>query len=300
MSGRIGGILLLFFGMALFGSATPVSKLVGEKWPVFTASFFRVLLATLALLPFVAKDLRQHIRRLSKRQWRELSLIAAFGMAGFTLFLIYGMQFISGVAGSVVMAFTPALTALGAWLFLGERLGWRKVVAVLAGVGGIIFVNVFRGQFQPDESAHFFLGIGLVLLAISCEASYTLLGKKTTEDLPPLFVTFMACVLSLPLFLGLLFIDVHQLDFSALQWQGWSALLWWGVATLALGSALWYSGLERARGSTAAGFMSVMALSAITLSYFLLDEPFKWLHLPGIALVLISIGMMSWIHAQGE
>ena len=292
--------MLLFFGMALFGSATPVSKLVGEQWPVFTASFFRVLLATLALLPFVAKNLKQNLLRLSKHQWRDLSLIAVFGMAGFTLFLIYGMQFISGVAGSIVMAFTPALTALGAWLFLGDDFGWRKVVAVLAGVGGIIFVNIFRGQFQPEESEHFFLGVGLVLLAISSEASYTLLGKKSTEDLPPMFVTFMACLLSLPLFLGLLFIDVNQLDFNALKWQGWSALLWWGIATLAVGSALWYSGLDRASGSTAAGFMSVMALSAITLSYFLLGEPFKRIHLPGIVLVLISIGMMSWIHAGGD
>ena len=64
------------------------------------------------------------------------------------------------------------------------------------------------------------------------------------------------------------------------------------------GSAFWYSGLARAEGTTAAGFMSIMALSALVLSYGLLGEPFKLIHIPGIALVLASIGLMSWVHVS--
>lgn len=292
------GIALLFTGMALFGSATPVSKLVGQGLPVFTASLLRVLLATVTLFPLVAAGLKQDFRKMDGRAWREAGMISLFGMVGFTVFLIYGMKFVSGVAGSIVMSFTPALTAVGAFFFLGSPLGWRQGVAIAAGLGGLIFINAFRAKFGAGESEHFTLGVVLVLLAISCEAVYTLIGKRATEHMRPLFVTFLASLLSVPLFLVLaLVMDLHEADLASVSVKSWLAVLWWGVGTLSAGSALWYSGLSRASGTTAAGFMPVMALSALLLSYFLLGEPFRWMHVPGIVLVLLSIGMMSWVHA---
>jgi len=50
--GNSTGVLLLLAGMALFGSATRISKLVGEGLPVFTASSLRVVLGALSLCPF--------------------------------------------------------------------------------------------------------------------------------------------------------------------------------------------------------------------------------------------------------
>lgn len=295
---KVAGVALLFSGMALFGSATPISKLVGEGLPVFTASLLRVILGTLSLLPFVAVHLRRDLARMNAQAWREVGLITLFGMVGFTFFLIYGMKFITGVAGSIIMSFTPALTALAAYLFLRSPLDWRRGVAIVTGVGGLIIINVFRSEFSDEGGDYFYLGVVLVLAAISCEAVYTLMGKKATAHMPPLFVTFLACLLSIPLFLILaLAIDLDRAQLARVPAQSWWALAWWGVGTLGAGSALWYSGLARAEGTTAAGFMSVMALSALLLSYFLLGESFEWIHLPGIILVLTSIGLMSWVHA---
>lgn len=292
------GIALLLAGMALFGSATPISKLVGEGLPVFTASLLRVVLGALSLYPFVAADLPTRIRSLSARDWSYLSVIALFGMVGFTVFLIYGMKFISGVAGSIVMSFTPALTALAAFVFMGSAMDWRRALAVALGVAGVVVINLFRGAFDDGGSGYFYLGVALVLAAILCEACYTLIGKKATENLSPLFTSFMACVMSIPLFLLLALIDFRQVDFEQIELATWAALLWWGIGTLGAGSALWYSGVARAEGTTAAGFMAVMPLSALLLSYFLLDEAFRTVHLLGIGLVLISVALMSRVHAE--
>ncbi len=297
MNERTVGIVFLFLGMTLFGSATPISKLVGEGFPVFTASTLRVALGALSLLPFVALRFRENLRELSGRAWLEIGLISLFGMVGFTVFLILGMQYITGVAGSIIMSTTPAITALGAFLFLRSPLDWRRILAIVSGVAGIVLINLFRHEFDDPDSPYFFLGVVLVFLAISCEATYTLMGKKATETLDPLFTSFMACLLSLPLFLIIaLFTDFQKVDFGAVPWESWYALIWWGVGTLGAGSAFWYSGLARAEGTTAAGFMSVMALSALVLSYVLLGESFQPIHAPGIVLVLASISLMSWVH----
>ena len=286
-------------GMALFGSATPVSKIVGEHFPVFTASLLRVVLGALVLLPFVLHDLRVSLQRIERDDWIYIALIALFGMVGFTVLLIYGMQFVSGVAGSIVMAFTPALTAAAAHVFMRAPMDWRRALAIALGVGGIIFVHLFRGQFAfRQDSPLFYAGIALVLGAITCEAAYTLLGKRATRNVPPLLASLLACVLSLPLFVILAFFDARELELSEIPLAAWGYLLWWGVGTLGAGSAFWYSGVARTSGTTAAGFMAVMPLSALLLSYFLLAEPFRWVHLAGFAVVLASVGLMSWVHAS--
>lgn len=295
---KLIGIFFLLAGMTLFGSATPISKMVGEGFPIFTASFLRVLLGAIALLPFIYRGFFEEVSRIERRDWIYLSLISLFGMVGFTLFLIYGMKFISGVAGSLIMSFTPALTALAAFAFMGSPLGWRKIIAIVLGVAGIVLLNLFRGQFDDDASSYFYLGVVLVLLAISCEACYTLIGKKATEDLPPLLTTFLACAISLPLFLVLALTDFTSFDIATVSSGSWLALAWWGVGTLGAGSALWYSGLARAEGTTAAGFMAVMPMSALLLSYFVLGEAFRPIHLVGIGLVLGSVGIMSWVHVR--
>lgn len=292
------GIALLLAGMALFGSATPISKLVGEGLPVFTASLLRVVLGALSLYPFVAVGLAARIRSLAPRDWWYLSVIALFGMVGFTVFLIYGMKFISGVAGSILMSFTPALTALAAFLFMGSTMDWRRALAVALGVAGVVVINLFRGAFADEASGYFYVGVVLVLAAIVCEACYTLIGKKVTENLSPLFTSFMASVMSIPLFLPLALLDLQQADFAQIGLTTWAALLWWGIGTLGAGSALWYSGVARAEGTTAAGFMAIMPLSALLLSYFLLGEAFRVIHLLGIGLVLASVALMSWVHAE--
>ena len=102
MNAKFLGILYLFLGMALFGSATPVSKLVGAGFPVFTASTLRVLLGALALFPFVAFHFKANYRHLNWRAWWEIGLISLFGMVGFTVFLILGMKYISGVAAALL------------------------------------------------------------------------------------------------------------------------------------------------------------------------------------------------------
>lgn len=75
-------------------------------------------------------------------------------------------------------------------------------------------------------------------------------------------------------------------------------MIWYGAGTLALGSWLWYSGLARAEGAIAAGFMGVMPASALILSYVLLGEEFRWIHLLGFGIVFAGVLLISWEHAR--
>ena len=287
-------IARLFSGMAMFGSATPVSKIVTQAAPVFIASLFRVGLGALFLAP-AAWFKRDQIARIDRGDWIRIGLIALFGMVGFSAFMLYGMRLASGVTGAIVMSTTPAVTAAASMMFLGEQGSWRKFSAIALAVLGVLILQL-GASLNETEGA--LLGGALVFAAVCCESTYTLVGKTLTKSIDPLLVTFLASALSIPLFI----------PFAIWQWSSftpaefdagvWTALVWYGIGTLALGSWLWYAGVQKAEGSTAAAFMGVMPVSALVLSYILLGEAFRWIHLAGFVTVFLGVLLMSWEHAS--
>lgn len=289
----------LFLGMVFFGSATPVSKLVGEHFSPLMASAIRMWLAGLVLLPFAYTQNRDFLR-LEKLLWLRVLAVALLGNIGFSVLMLYGMQMVSGVAGSVIMSLTPAITAIASVIFLHENMHWRKIAALAVGISGVLIIQL-GSSGNGEESGggnNIILGSALVFAAICCEACYTLFGKKATEEISPLSLATLASLLAGILFIPLAIYDYTNMNWHEVEMQDWLAVAWWGLGTMAAGSLLWYNGVEKVPGHIAAGFMAVMPLSALLLSYWLLDESFEWIHVPGFGLALLGTGLMAWQHGK--
>ena len=287
----------LFLGMAVFGSATPVSKIVTQAMPVFVGAGLRVVLGALVLAP-VAWRQREALRDLTRGDWLRIAIIALFGMLGFTAFMLYGMRMVSGVAGAVVMSTTPAVTAAAAMLFLGDQPTWRKLMAVALAVGGVLLLHLGGGGGNTDGGEPVVLGLLLVFAAVCCEATYTLVGKTLSERHDPVLVAFLGAAVAVPLFVPLVIWQWPEFQAGEVGPGAWAAVAWYGAGTLALGSWLWYAGVAKAEGTVAAAFMGVMPVSALLLSYVLLGEQFQWLHLAGFGTVFAGVLLMSWEHAR--
>jgi drug/metabolite transporter (DMT)-like permease len=285
--------------MTLFGSATPVAKLVANDFPPFTGAGLRVAIGILILAPFLlARGLKA--ARPRAQNWLLFGLIALFGMFGFSVLMLFGMSFVSGVAGSIVMSVTPAVTALAAFLFLREPLGVRKATAIALAVGGVVVLQLQGAAADTASAGNLFLGSMLIFAAVCCEAAYTLLGKLATERASPLKIAFWAGLLSLPLFLGCSISEWQEVDWTDISWKAWASVLWWGAGTMGLGSLLWYAGVSKTEGSTAAGFMGLMPVSALLLSYLLLGEPFRVVHLIGFAIVFAGVVLIIRDDRKGD
>lgn len=286
--------------MAIFGSGTPISKVVTGGFPVFVASFARMLLAAAVLVPMMLLARRRYpgweraVPSIPGADWVRLAGIAVAGMFLFSVFMLYGMQEISGAVGGIVMATTPAATAIGAILFLGDRLDRWKAVAIAAAVAGVLAVNL--GGAGGGEGGDVLLGSALVFGAVCGEAAYTLLGKRVSADLEPITIAALAALGATVLFALPAALQVGEVEWSAIDTSEWAALAWWGIGTMALGSALWYAGVAKAPGLTASAMMGVMPVSALVLSYVLLGESFEWIHLVGMIAVLFGIAAV----VQGE
>jgi drug/metabolite transporter (DMT)-like permease len=281
----------LFFGMALYGSTLPVSKIVTENFPVFSASALRTIIAVVSLIPFAAKY-RNDFKKIQKPDYLYIFLIALSGVFLFSIFMLYGMKYASGVTGSIVMSATPAVTALGAFLFFKDSFDWKKISAIILSVAGIIVINISGHQHETFTS-EMLLGSFLIFLAVCAEASYTLFAKRIKSDVNALVLTFLTALISIVLFLIPSLFELKDLHFQNVSSEAWSALIWWGLAGMGIATILWFDGIKKASGSTAAGFMSVMSVSALVLSYVILSEKFMWIHLAGFMLVFTGVILVS-------
>ena len=286
---------MLFGGMALFGSATPLSKLVTKTFPVFIAGGSRVLLAFFVLLPFIK------LRNLTKYKGRDRWLlfgISFFGVFGFTALMLYGMQLVSGVAGSIVMSTTPAVTAILSTIFFKDHVTWKKSLALLLALGGVLLLQLQGGA--EHQGSHPWLGVLIIFAAVCCEAGYTLMGKALTKNYPPEEISALSALIAMILFVPMAAWQWPAFNVNWVKANDWLYLAAYGLITMGLGSVLWYKGITQVEGSVAASFMGVMPVSALVLSYSLLGEQFHWIHLAGFSLVFCGVLLMISVHREME
>jgi len=284
--------------MTFFGSGTPVSKLVTDAFPPMLASCIRMGFAALVLMPFALYG-ESPFQKMKPKVWGIIFLVALIGNVAFSLFMLYGMQIVSGVVGSVVMSMTPAITATAAVLFMHEQMNRNKMIALILAVAGVVVINVFSGSSGGQTSLWMnIFGAALVFGAVCSEATYTLLGKKAMEYAAPLKLAFLAALMAVLMFMGPAIWQGLSYDWQKPEMSDWAALAWWGIGTMGLGSLLWYKGVNLVPGHIAAACMAIMPVSALVLSYVLLGEQFHWSHGAGFGLTFTGVILIIREHMK--
>lgn len=269
MSESLKGQLLCSLAMVLVGSTVVVSKIIGQGVEPFLATALRHA-AALPLLGLLWWWQRTPLPRLDRHDLLLLVLQAAAGSVGYTVLLILGVGWASAADAGVVAGTLPAMAALFALLFLGERPGAR-----LLGSLALATLGVMALAFAPDSAAAKptrLLGIVAVLAAIACEALFILGNKRLRRPLPPLPMSTLMCAGGLLL--------------SALPawWRSEGALprlepaallgiLYYAWVPTVGGFLLWYAGSARTSGSRAALATVWLPVAALGLSMLVLGEP---------------------------
>ena len=184
-SKTITGILFML-GFCIFGPTIDVfAKLAGQaEIPVFQISAARFAIQALCLLPFA---LYLGVLRWPGRQEAGLHLLRGMLILIATSFFFAAINHMP-IADAISIFFIEPfiLTLLGA-LFLGETIGWRRIVACIVGFCGALLV--IQPQYETVGLAAAF-PVGTAI----CFAFYLLLTRKMTQDAHPLTIQiFTSC-----------------------------------------------------------------------------------------------------------
>lgn len=196
MSSRTKALIAIIVVSILWGTAGVSAKLLLHVLNPFVAAFYRFLIASLCILPFFLqiKKPKGYLRSLI-----PLSLLSAANIS----FFYVGMTTTTANAATLVYAGTPLATALLAKIFIKEEISRKKLLGVLIGLLGIIFIVVLpildkQGELVGDLRGNIFILLGLFSWAIYTVTSKQYLSHHTYT---PILMTslnfFTVCIATL-------------------------------------------------------------------------------------------------------
>ena len=202
-SGRWKLGLAMALVTALSWATLPVAlKITLEQLDPYTLTWFRFLVAALAMLAFVGvRGGFGSFAGLGTRRWGLLAL-AAFGLIGNYVFYLLGVQHTSPGNAQLLIQLAPLLMALGGIFIFGERYRaaqWLGLAVIAAGL--LLF---FREQIAVAANGDAYArGSLLVVVAAVLWAGYALLQKQLLVRLSSqaiqLFIYALAALVLLPL-----------------------------------------------------------------------------------------------------
>ncbi len=278
--------------MLLVGSNVGIGKSIVAFVPVPLFALLRFVIALAVLWPLVRPS---KMRRVKRGEWVNLFLQAFFGTFGFTLLMLGGVSRTSAVAAGVITSTLPAIVALFAWLFLGERPGARAVVSVVLAMIGIVVVNLSQAQTAGGAAAAGSLAGNLMVLgAVCCESLYVILSRRLTQTLAPIDICAYTHLFGLLLMLPLGVKTLIAFPYASVAPGVWVLVLWYGLSASIFSFWLWMKGIRHVHGSLAGVFSAVLPIAAAGYGILFLDERPTLAHGVALACVVTGIALASF------
>ena len=278
--------------MLLVGSNVGIGKSIVAFVPVPLFALLRFVIALAVLWPLVRPS---KMRRVKRGEWVNLFLQAFFGTFGFTLLMLGGVSRTSAVAAGVITSTLPAVVALFAWLFLGERPGARAVVSVVLAMIGIVVVNLSQAQTAGGAAAAGSLAGNLMVLgAVCCESLYVILSRRLTQTLAPIDICAYTHLFGLLLMLPLGVKTLIAFPYASVAPGVWVLVLWYGLSASIFSFWLWMKGIRHVHGSLAGVFSAVLPIAAAGYGILFLDERPTLAHGVALACVVTGIALASF------
>lgn len=199
--------LAILTAMSLWASTFVVLKLVFAVFDPMVVLFARMLVACLCLgaLVWWRGGVRWQYQR---GDWKWLLALGLIEPCLYFLFEANALRYTSASQAGMVTTAMPFMAALGAMVFLKEKLTAPKWLGLILSCLGIIWLTL---SSQPDQYApNPLLGNLLELLAMCCSAAFVLIIKRLSNRYSALFMTGMPALMGCLWFgAGLMLPGVH-------------------------------------------------------------------------------------------
>lgn len=281
--------LLLASGMAVVGCYIGFSKILVATVPVFLLGSIRFAIAALVMLPWTFPRGSGAVLR---AQGTVLFLQSFFGNFLFTLCVLSGIARTSATGAGVIMSTLPAVVALFSFVTLREPLGIRTSAAIVLAIIGIGVLSVQHSP--PEGAAAQWLGNGLILGAVCCEAIYVVLGKRLMNaNVGPMQISAWINAVGLMLMLPMGIVEGVRFDFARLTQPLWALIVAYSLAAGIASTWLWLSGLKRVPANQAGVFTIALPLSAAAVGIVFLSESVSAAYLIALACAIGGVVLVA-------
>lgn len=277
--------LSYLFTIILWGSAFPMIKIALNDFSAESLSAFRLILATIILLPFVI------IKKLPTPELRDIPVIFILGFCGFVIYhtaLNFGETLISAGISGILVFTTPIFSSALAYIFLKEHFSkWNWLSSLVAFIG-ISIISISKDDYTTINV----LGVFIILLASFSESLYFTFQKKYIEKYGFIAFTLYTIMASSPfmlIFIPEIINDIHGATFTSIV-----SVLYLAIFPTIIPYVLLAYIVKSVGVSDATMSLYLTPIVSLLLSYLLLDELPTTLAIIGGIITLLGVSLSNF------
>ncbi|WP_259776591.1 DMT family transporter [Aliiroseovarius crassostreae] len=277
----LSGILWMLAAGLMFVAMNAMVKHVGQSLPSTQAAFLRFLFGLIFVAPALGRIVQT---RFDRRSW-TLFLARAVVHTMAVLCWFYAMTQITVAEVTAMNYLNPIYVMLGAALFLGESVSWRRMSAVgVAFLGVLVILRPGVRELGPGHLAMIFTAIGL-------GGSYLIAKRLSSITSAAVVVAMMS-----------LTVTVALAPFAWIVWVTPSGIqLAWLVAVAGFATGGHYA-MSRAFAEAPVSVTQPVAflqiIWAVIMGYALFDEPVDGWVIAGAAMIMSAVSYITWREAM--
>jgi drug/metabolite transporter (DMT)-like permease len=292
--GAIDVALLMM--VIIWGLNAVIVKMTYTQIPpmVFMAVRFAIagsLLLAVALLV-------EHSLAIPRRDWLLLVAAAMVGTGIYQPLFLSGLALTTASNTSLIIAASPAFVALLNRLLGREILSARGWLGIALAFAGILLIVESGGGLHLDSQT--LVGDLLIFLGTILWASYTVLSGPLVQRYSPLRVTALTTSIGA---LPLMFIGapaVQSMDWSQVDWRGWSGLLYSAIFAIVISYVIWNIGVKKIGGARTSLYSNLIPVVGTIAAAILLGETITPLKVVGAAVIFMGLQMARTARVTGD
>jgi S-adenosylmethionine uptake transporter len=274
LSDNLRGAVFMLLSMTAFTFNDAAMKGLADELPLFQAIFLRSVgvCVFLGVLAWKSGAFKVHIAA-SDRKLIALRSIVEVGAAFFFISSLFNMPIANVTA---IIQALPLTVSLAAAVFLGEAVGWRRLIAILVGFIGVMLIVRPGGEGFSIYSVY-------VLAAVVCVTIRDLAARRMTSTVPTLSVALIAAVCVL------IFSGLGSITEDWAQPSATASLQLLAASTFIIGGYIFsVSAMRSGEIGFVAQFRYSSLLVALVLGFVFFDEWPDLLTLIGSAIVVAT------------
>ncbi|HVT33249.1 MAG TPA: DMT family transporter [Rhodanobacteraceae bacterium] len=262
---------------AIWGGSFLFMRVAAKDFGPFALVEVRLVAGVAILLPFLWRARS----RITRAHWLRFLLIGALNSAvPFALFA-WGAERAPAGIGAIANSMTVLFAALVAYAVFGERIGWRRAIALVTGFLGVVILA--SGRVAGENV----MGAAIAgTIASLCYGFSVNLTRHWLADLPPVVgvAGTLTCgtLLALPL-------AAATWPPSAIPTLSWLAALSLGVVCTGIAYVLFFRVIQRAGAARATTSTYLIPIFGVLWGWLVLGERPTWTMIASAVLILGSV-----------
>lgn len=279
-------IYLLMIGIMFFWGMNVVAlKLLVSFFNPLTMTAFRIFLAAFTVILIVIS--LKKFRWLKRQEWKWVILASLLGIVIHHFLLATGMAYTSAVKTSIIVGFSPLMTAIFAVLFGFSRFHPLQFAGFVLGSFGVVMA-VLQGE-GVGESLEW--GDALVFLSIISQALSFLVIRKISSDVDSFLLTgYMLLIGSFILLISSLAIEPESWrEMADAPVKYYMLLIGSAVFATAIGLTAYNYAISQIGAAEAAIFGNFNTIFALIGTAVFLQETIQARQIIGCLLIILGV-----------